>query len=104
MTDILNRIVIERASNGSWSIDNGNTGAVGLTFDQIRDQAIAVIDDAATGAEPEVPCVTGSAGPDNSEWRRARAMELAISASGGMHVDSLIKAAGRIETYLKRGA
>ena len=54
----------------------------------------------ATDAE----CVTGCDGPDNPEWRRARAMELAITANQGRHIDAVMAAAKQIETFLKRGA
>lgn len=57
--------------------------------------------DADTQQATDAACVIGCDGPDNSEWRRVRAMELAISASVDMHIGSLIHAARRIETFLK---
>ena len=108
--------------DGRWSIESGfdksgqpQTGWGGLTAtaaldaitrmvmgacpevdEPVADMQQATDADSVTGPEPE--------GPDNAEWRRVRALELAISANQGMHIDAVMGAAKEIEAFLKRGA
>lgn len=173
-----NRIVIEKESDGSWSIDTGDVGHKGLSLSQVRETAVASIakvdlfawaqptteptteiklirssgtglwfgydptgvvrvvlegvpevaatsvgsirfqggfkleegaddkDDEGDDAPPsetdaDDQCSIGCDGPDNTEWRRARAMEFAIEATKGLHISAAIEAAIKIESFLK---
>lgn len=54
--------------------------------------------------DPEDAGITVCDGPGNDEWRRSRAMEMAITANLGRHIDTVVAAAKTIEIFLKGGA
>ena len=75
-----------------------------ITGAQLRagfDKEHATDDD--TQQATDAACVIGCDGPDNSEWRRVRAMELAISAHPNQHISIVLDAAAKIEKFLKEG-
>ncbi|WP_313348195.1 hypothetical protein [Paracoccus sp. (in: a-proteobacteria)] len=110
-------ITVAQQADGGWSIvtgdgDENHTGETGLTASEVINRVTTgVMAACPPAAEPtpdcqqatdtEADCVTRCEGPDNSEWRRVRAMELAISANNGMHVSAIIESARKIETFLK---
>ena len=111
--------IMQRA-NGSWEIETcfdddgvshlgfGDLTAAGV-LGEITRMVVDLcpeLDEPTTGAQQatDAECMTRCDGPENAEWRRARAMEMAISANQGRHIDAVIQAAGQIEIFLKQGA
>lgn len=112
MADIdnaLDWVNLMRRTDGSWSIETRNMeeSRLGATEMLERLSVIVLGEDGAGLAghvDPAVAPEPGACGPDAEDWRRQRALELALNhlqSPEVVSIDHVIQHARKIESFLK---